>query len=190
MMQLKIQMAANRYHINTSFHFYSFLTVTVMNLVQNLHQMYRTKTKNKQYDALRRYIFRFLFLTGCINERLVATLPPFTACLIFCALIVLSAQTSVFTSHQLCSVTGTVSICRYSNMYNLIISWHVQQHCLIKTIGSSDTSKTTQTSFSIFSRQFSCNLYSFCGLIFSQQRTMCTRKHAKTSAHKHTHAES
>lgn len=83
--------------------------------------------------------------------------------------------------------TGTVTICRYSNLYNLIISWHMQQCCLIKTIGSSDTSKTTKTSFSIFSRWFSCCLYSLWFNI--QQSTTCTRKHTKSSAHSCTHTE-
>lgn len=64
---------------------------------------------------------------------------------------------------------------RYSNLYNLIISWHVQRGCLIKTIGSSDTSKTTKTSFRIFSRRFTCCLYSLWFNI--QHSTTCTSKH-------------
>lgn len=56
----------------------------------------------------------------------------------------------------------------------------------LKTIGSSDTSKTTKTSFSIFSRRFSCCLYSLWFNI--QQSTTCTRKHTemlRTVVHTH-----
>lgn len=59
-------------------------------------------------------------------------------------------STAQCTIHSLCNITGSVSLCCYSNLYKVIVSWH---HCrLIKTIGSSYTSETTQTSFSIFSR--------------------------------------
>lgn len=54
----------------------------------------------------------------------------------------------------------------------------MQRGCLIKTSGSSDTSKTTQTSFRIFSRRFTCCLYSLWFNI--QQSTTCTSKHLCT----------
>lgn len=82
---------------------------------------------------------------------------------------------------QLCALTVHVPL--FSNLYDLIISWHVLQCCLIKTIGSSDTSKTTKTSFSIFSRRFACCLYS---LWFNIQRgSTCTHKHGESSARSH-----
>lgn len=81
----------------------------------------------------------------------------------------------------LCALTVHVPL--FSNLCDLIISWHVLQRCLIKTIGSSDTSKTTKTSFSIFSRRLACCLYS---LWFNIQRgTTCAHKHGESSARSH-----
>lgn len=140
----------------------------------------------KQKDALRRSSHRFLILTGCIKESCWHSVPV-TVCLTSSTMAVLPTQSLACTRHPICSVTGTMSIGRYSNLYNLIISCHMQQCCLIKTIGSADTSKTTQTSFSIFSRQFSCCLQSVCGLIFSK----APRAHVNTPnpLHIYTHRE-
>lgn len=92
--------------------------------------------KTKQY--LGRSSLRFHFLTGCVTVTYYCT--SSRRCM---------ADSSM---RDKCAPSGcTVSLCRYSNLYKLIISWHMLQCCLIKTIGSSDTLKTTQTSFSIFS---------------------------------------
>lgn len=102
------------------------------------HHMEEEEKKLSTKQFLGRSRLRFHFLTGCVSVTYYCA--SRRRCM---------AHSSVCDT---CTPSGcTVPLCRYSNLYKLIISWHMQQCCLIKTIGSSDILKTTQTSLSMFS---------------------------------------